>query len=174
MDSIKLHIVSEYKMPPLCCACGAPAGRARFKVYAPSTWGRRPYSLEVPLCDSCARTYEAVDRRRRVGCWVGLPLALLLGLAAILSGGVAPWSTVLAILAFLAIAGGIAAFLALPRLFPRDLRVPYERAVHAVQIRRYSPAGLLGEGSMILQLAQPAFAEQFRLLNQESLWKEAG
>ncbi len=172
MEAIKLQIANEYRMPPLCCACGAPAGKARFKVYATSIWRRLPYSLYVPLCDGCARAYNAVDQRRRAGCWVGLPLALVLGAAAMLSGGARPWGTMLAILAALAIAGGMVAFLLLPGILPRNLRAPYRRVARAAQIRHYSPQGLLGEGSMVLYLAQPSFAEQFLMLNKHLLWHE--
>lgn len=172
MEAIKLQIVSEYKMPPLCCACGAPAGKARLKVYATSIWRRLPYGLYVPLCDRCVLAYNAVDQRRRAGCWIGLLLALLLGAAALLSGGTRPWTNVLAVLSVLAIVGGIIAFLILPGLLPRGLRAPYRQVAHAAQIRHYSPSGLLGEGSMVLYLAQPAFAEQFLMLNKHLLWHE--
>ncbi len=178
MDEIKLHIVSDYKMPALCCACGAPAGKVQFKVYASSMWQHRPYGLYLPLCDRCAQAYRTVDQRRRTGCWISLVVALLLGAAGILievvGNAARPWGSWLALLAFLVIAAGIIVFQALPWLLARELRAPFRRVVHAARIRHYRPSGLLGDGTMVLDLAQPQFAAQFRLLNQQSLWQEPG
>lgn len=166
MDSVKVRIVDEYKMPPICCACGQPAGRAKFKVYA-STWAsRRMFSVAFPLCPACEQAYTIVDRRRRVGCWAGLGVALVVAVAGILSETLGSGAGLPGGWAFLLFFGalllGIAIFLGLPFVLTREVRGPYQRVTQAVRIKDYSPSGLLGgAGVMVLLFANAPFADAF-------------
>jgi hypothetical protein len=166
VDLVKVRIVDEYKMPSICCACGEPAGRARFKVYA-STWAsRRVFSVAFPLCPACEQAYDVVDRRRRVGCWAGLGVALVVAVVGILSETLA-WGAGLSsgwtfLLFFGALLAGLAVFFGLPRVLSRHLREPYLRVLQAVRIKDYSPSGLLGgAGVMVLLFAHAPFASAF-------------
>jgi len=171
MDRLQVRIVTEYQMPPTCCACGEPAGPAKFRVYASSWSSRRPFGLNFPLCPACETAYNAVDRRRRLGCWSSVGLALLIAVVGIVGGALGVSIPFWSGLVFFSFVGafllGIAASLVIPRLFPASLREPYQRVLHAVQIKDYSPSGLLGQGTMALVFAHPPFAAAFRELNDQ-------
>jgi hypothetical protein len=168
MDRLSIRIVSEYKLPPICCACGEPSGPARFKVYA-SSWSRRqPFSVYFPLCPACAEAYTTVDNRRRLGCWAGVGLAFLAAVAGIVRRALLPDAPSGLILALFlgAILLGVAAYQVIPLFFPSPARASYRRILHAVQIKEYRPTGALGAGSMVLILAHQPFAEAFRAANE--------
>jgi hypothetical protein len=173
MDSMNVHIVTEYKMPPVCCACGDPSGPAKFRVYASSWSSRRPFAVNFPLCPACEAAYNAVDRRRRLGCWIGVGLAFLAGIVGILGEalgvGVPFWGSLILILFFGVIFLGIAASLLIPRLFPAPLRRSYQRVLDAVQIKHYSPSGFLGQGTMTLVFSYQPFAAAFHELNEQAV-----
>ena len=171
MDSMNVRIVTEYKMPPLCCACGEPSGPAKFRVYASSWSRRRPFAMNLPLCPACEKSYSTVDGRRRLGCWLGVGLAFLIAIASILVNvlGVSPdnWGALIFVLFFSAILLGLVAFGVIPLLFPRPVRAPYQQVLQAVQIKDYSPAGFAGQGTMTLVFAHRPFAAAFRDLNAQ-------
>jgi hypothetical protein len=176
MEHLRIRVVTEYKMPPICCVCGAPSGPAKFRVSASSWSSRRPFSLYMPLCPECEAAYNTVDRRRRTGCWAGLGLAFVGATAGIiaqsLGANVPPGSGLVLALFFGGLLLGLIASLVIPRLFPAPAREGYQRVLHAVQIKDYSPAGPMGHGSMTLLFAHPPFAAAFRDANQHLIIAE--
>jgi len=175
MDSLPIRVVSEYEMPPLCCVCGAPPGPAKFKVYAATWRKRRPFAVFFPLCPTCEEAYKAVDRRRRLGCWVGVGLAFLVAVIGIVAPAVMVSEGSLSVLTFVlffaAILLGIAAYLLTPLLFSAQRRTSYQRVQRAVQIKDYRPGGTLGSGTMVLIFAHAPFGEAFRELNEHLVVK---
>ena len=175
MDVVKLRLKPGHSctMPPICCACGAPAGAGYLKVQT-ANWSRsRLLQFAFPLCDDCDRAYTAINRRRNIGCGLGLGLGLLLGAGWILAdvvGGSAgsTLSGIFLVLALLALAGGLVTFLLIPLSVPRETRAAFQRATRAARVRDFSP-GIHGTGSVTLQLAHGPFAARFRQANLESV-----
>ncbi len=173
MDVVKLRLKSgqSYTMPPLCCACGAPAGPGYLKVQT-ANWSRsRLLQFAFPLCDDCDRAYTAINSRRNIGCGLGLGLALLLGAGWILAdvvGGSAgsTLSSIFLVLALLALAGGLLALLLVPLTVPRETRDTFRRASRTVRVRDFRP-GIRGTGSVTLLMAHGPFATCFRQANLE-------
>lgn len=171
MEHLPIRVVAEYKMPSICCACGEPSGPAQFKVYA-SSWGRRqPWSVYFPLCPACEQAYSAVDGRRRLGCWLGVGLALIAAIAGIVGRALSVDISSGLVLALFggAVALGAAAYQVIPLLLSPQVRAPYRRVQLAVQIKDYHPGSALGSGTMVLVLAHQRFADAFRALNEHLL-----
>jgi hypothetical protein len=170
MDPLPIRVVSEYKMPPICCVCGAPSGPAKFKVYA-SAWNRRrPFGVYFPLCPTCEQTYSTVDNRRRLGCWTSVGLAFLVAVVGIVAqiaiAGANSWAGLTFLFFFGLLLLGVVAYLLVPLFFPAPTRAYYQRVRRAVQIKEYRPSGALGPGTMVLAFAHHSFAEAFRALNE--------
>jgi hypothetical protein len=170
VDRLPIRVVSEYEMPSICCVCGEPAGPAKFKVYA-SAWNkRRPMAIFFPLCPTCEKNYNTVDHRRRLGCWVGVGLALLVAVVGIVGQSVIAGAGSLITLTFALFVGaillGVAAYLLIPLLFSAQGRISYQRVRRAVQIKDYRPGGALGPGTMVMVFVHEPFAEAFRKLNE--------
>jgi hypothetical protein len=128
-----------------------------------------------PLCPACEEAYNAVDRRRRLGCWAGVGLAFLIAVTGIVAQAMIAGDGSLTTLTFALFVGaillGIAAYLFIPLLFSAQGRTSYQQVRRAVQIKDYRPGGTLGPGTMVLIFAHEPFAEAFRGLNEHLVVK---
>jgi hypothetical protein len=175
METVTIRIQDHYAMPPICCACGAPAGSAKLTASASKARSGRILHLAFPLCDPCATTFATVHRRRRVSCLGGLALSLFMCLLAFgLSRLLQTTSStlldsllgVLIILLPLVILGTLLAqWLVSIVGLSREERATYRLASKGATIRRYDP-NELGVGYVTLGFANEEFADRFQEMNQ--------
>ncbi len=161
-------------MPEICCNCGAPAGEECARVYG-STWsGSKLMALDVPLCDECGRAQQAISKRRRAGCVSSSLLFLALGVAGLVTavGGSADGSRISGpffLAARIILALGLLLYALLPLLALREERDLFRRISRAVRIKNYTAKTAFDKGSLTVEMANQAFAEEFVRINKEDL-----
>jgi hypothetical protein len=179
METVILRLKDQYAMPPVCCACGAPAGVERLGVSAGTS--RRSVSISFPLCDRCAHATSMVERRRRISCWGALGLSAFLCVGAIGTGialGVdSDTASVsldnliggLLLLAVLTLVTGLVIqwLVSIIGLAP-EVRRAYKQVSKAARIKSYEP-GFIGRGYITFALRNDRFADLFKEMNAEAV-----
>ncbi len=131
-------------------------------------------SLDVPLCDECARGQQAIAKHRRFGCVGSSLLSMALGLVGVLTAalsgaGGSKLSGPLLLAAGVVIALGLLFYALAPLLAPTEERVLFRSISRAVRIKNYTAKSIFDKGSLTIDLTNQAFAEEFVRLNKEDL-----
>lgn len=174
MKEVTIRAQETYHMPNLCCACGEPAGTAKLTARSASRGGRM-LNLAFPLCDSCARVYARIHRRRRNAFLIGLGVSLFLCIAAfalsrVLEGNPSPaLDTILGgviVLVPVAVIGAlIAPWLMVILGLDPETRRTFRNVSNGAKIKRYDPDVFGRGGHVTLTFNDETFTTRFIEMN---------
>lgn len=174
MEVVTIRLQSQYQMPRVCCACGAPAGAGKLMISRSSLWEARFLNLAFPLCDRCALLAQSIGRRRRRVLLTGLGASLLFCAVAFglgqtfvaVPGGLLDRAIgLLLLLAVLTFLGSwVGRWLASLIGLTAESRATYRRVSGAVRVRRYDPDPF-GGGYVTFAFGNRDFADRFQEMN---------
>lgn len=174
VEIVTIRLQEHYAMPPVCCACGMPAGTAKLTASASSARKGRVLNLAFPLCDPCAATFATVQRRRRISCLGGVALSLLMcllafGLSRLLLATPSTFldtllGILLVLLPLIVLGTVLAQWLVSVIGLSRQERETYRLVSKGATIRRYDPSDV-GVGYITLAFVNEEFADRFQEMN---------
>ena len=168
---VKTGYGGSFIIPRQCVACGGAPGSKTKKVGGSASSGRKRYTtltLQFPLCDECSAV-KGYPWYAVLFAVAGVPVSLVLGVAAGALAG--RWLTTgLAALVAISVAS-VAIYLTmrLSNMIAQTGMAPGQRERRRV-VRRavrmsISTPGVFGKGSILFRFENPAFANEFSILN---------
>ena len=162
---VQVEYFGNYAMPGGCVACGDPLATKTYEVGNSSWNGKQSVSLKFPVCEECYKASKV--NPGWLGCLGGLLVAIVgVGIGSSI-GGLFNISEVLMVAGgFFGLLGGIllTRYLMVSRQ-PVEVRERIARLNKSVRVTGFSLPSLFGKGWIKLEFADPAYGNQFMVLN---------